>query len=65
VSGPGVIAPEANAACELCDKVAELRPYGPNGERVCFQCGMKDKAAAERGMRRYIYGEDPGDGAQS
>jgi hypothetical protein len=36
--------------CEFCNKQAELRPYGPNGERICFQCGMKDEAACKRGF---------------
>ena len=34
--------------CDLCGVVAETRPYGPNGEDVCFDCGMKDEAAAKR-----------------
>lgn len=34
--------------CQLCGKVAETRPYGPNGEEVCFDCGMKDEAAVKR-----------------
>ncbi len=34
--------------CDLCGKIAELRPYGPNGEAVCFTCGMKDEEAARR-----------------
>jgi hypothetical protein len=34
------------AKCELCGKVEELRPYGPNGESVCFACGMKDEKSA-------------------
>lgn len=25
--------------CELCGAQAETRPYGPNGELVCFPCG--------------------------
>lgn len=28
--------------CELCKKEAELRPYGPQGENICFTCGKKD-----------------------
>jgi hypothetical protein len=31
-------------ACELCGKIAELRPYGANGEWICFKCAMKDEA---------------------
>jgi hypothetical protein len=38
-----IIEPEPPAACELCGAIAELRPYGPNGERICFACGMKDE----------------------
>jgi hypothetical protein len=48
------IEPEPDTACELCGTVAELRPYGPNGERVCFPCGMKDRAAAERAFARVL-----------
>lgn len=39
---------EKRHQCELCGKTAELRPYGPNGERVCFECGMADEGAAKR-----------------
>jgi hypothetical protein len=45
-------APSGWKPCELCGTVAELRPYGPNAERVCFPCGMKDEAAMERGMAK-------------
>lgn len=43
-----VIQEQPPGRCELCGKVAETRPYGPNGEEVCFPCGMKDEAAARR-----------------
>ena len=46
-----VIEPEPPGKCELCGKTDETRPYGPNGESVCFDCGMKDEAAAERAFR--------------
>jgi len=35
---------EADGKCELCGKQDELRPYRPNGEWICFDCGMKDEA---------------------
>lgn len=38
--------------CEMCGKVEETRPYGPNGEEVCFTCGMQDEEAAKRGFER-------------
>lgn len=51
----GVI--EATQKCELCGALKETRPYGPNGENVCFPCGMKDEDSAKRGFRRLIEGE--------
>lgn len=57
MSGKGFIAAESERRCELCGKLAETRPYGPKGERVCFECGMKDEAAVERGMNKYIFGQ--------
>jgi hypothetical protein len=57
MSGPGFIAVEEPDKCELCGKVAELRPYGPRGERICFDCGMKDVDQTKRQFRRYVLGE--------
>lgn len=53
----GVICEEDDSLCELCGRVAECRPYGPNGESVCFDCAMKDEAAAQRGFNRLVMGE--------
>lgn len=58
MSKRGIIAAEPDRKCELCGAIAETRPYGPNGERVCFKCGMKDEAAAKRGFARLVLGED-------
>lgn len=41
-------------SCDLCGKAAELRPYGPKGEWVCFKCGMKDEPAAKRAFSRRL-----------
>lgn len=43
--------------CELCGKTEELRPYGPNGENICFDCGMLDKAGTERRMGSFMFGD--------
>jgi len=43
-----VIQVQPPGRCELCGAVKETRPYGPNGEEVCFPCGMKDEEAAKR-----------------
>jgi ribosomal protein L37AE/L43A len=34
--------------CDFCGQIDELRPYGPNGEWVCFDCGMKDEESVRR-----------------
>lgn len=57
MSGPGIIIPEPPQMCELCGKVDECRPYGPNNEQICFDCGMKDTATTEKKMMSYIFGE--------
>lgn len=57
MSSRGVLAQEAPQQCDLCGKVDECRPYGPNGEVVCFDCGMKDEPAAERRFAEHVLGE--------
>lgn len=42
--------------CELCGAEEETRPYGPNGERVCFACGMKNEEAARAAFKRLMGG---------
>lgn len=41
-----VLESEGKQPCEMCGGVFELRPYGPNGENVCFFCAMEDPVAA-------------------
>lgn len=43
VSNIPVIEGEPDFICFMCGKVAETRPYGPNGEELCFECAMKDE----------------------
>ena len=50
----GIISAEKPQQCDDCGEVKELRPYGPGGSVVCFDCGMKDKDEAERQMKRYM-----------
>lgn len=43
--------------CDFCGKIDELRPYGPNGECICYDCGHKDAAAiaaTERGFDKLL-----------
>ena len=51
------ICEEADAKCEDCGKVDELRPYGKNGANVCFDCAMKDEANAAEMFRRRIHSQ--------
>lgn len=53
-----VIKEEPQQQCDMCGKIAELRPYGPNGECVCYECGMKDiDAAVMKFFERQIFDE--------
>lgn len=51
------ICEEPEARCELCGKIDELRPYGPHGERICFDCGLKDEESTKRQMSARLFGE--------
>lgn len=51
-----IIQEEPEGVCELCGKTAELRPYGEHGERICFECAMKNKETTDRKFREIIDG---------
>lgn len=53
IGGVLVIEAEPPRRCEQCDAIAETRPYGPNGERICFDCAQRDVQATERQMRKF------------
>lgn len=57
VSRRGVIENTNTELCELCGKVEELRPYGANGEYICFDCGMKDEEMTKRRFSQHVFGE--------
>jgi hypothetical protein len=57
VGGVPVIVAEPPGKCEQCGKIAETRPYGPNGENICYECGQKDVATTERMMDKVLFGE--------
>ena len=59
MSGRGFIAAEKPQQCDLCGQIEELRPYGPNGEKICFTCGEKNPEATERMMHKYLFGSEP------
>lgn len=43
-----IIEREKPQQCDFCGKIAELRPYGPKGETICFECAMKDEETMKR-----------------
>lgn len=45
--------------CDFCDEIAELRPYGPNGETICYPCGMKDPETTKRMAGIKLFGDTP------
>ena len=45
--------------CELCGKQAETRPYGPNSEEICYECGMKDKKTTNKMLGIFLFGDKP------
>jgi len=53
----GVIAVEMVDRCELCKTIAETRPYGANGEEVCFKCAMEDQISMREQAARHLFGE--------
>lgn len=60
MSGRGFIAHEPDSVCDLCGSIAECRPYGPNGEQVCFSCGTgtpEARAITEKRMASYLFGD--------
>lgn len=53
-----VIKKEPDDICDLCGKKDEVRPYGPNGELICYDCGMKNPEVTERMMNRVLFGDE-------
>lgn len=52
-----IICEEEDKVCDFCGIVSETRPYGPNGEEICFECGTKDPEMTERRMLQHLFGE--------
>jgi hypothetical protein len=43
--------------CAFCKTYAELRPYGPNNENICFDCAMKDEATTAKKFKEMMDGQ--------
>lgn len=59
INGIPVIAEEPELLCFECGKIAETRPYGKNGEELCYACAMKDKLTTETMMAIKLFGDPP------
>lgn len=57
MSGLGYIAEEPPQRCTSCGIIDETRPYGPDGEEICYDCGMKDPETTQRKMAEYLFGD--------
>ena len=60
MSGPGFIAQQPDEVCDMCGKIDECRPYGPNDENICFECAMTKvgEETVKKKMANYIFGEN-------
>lgn len=57
INGVPVIFEEEDSICDLCGKLEECRPYGSNGESICYDCAMKDKETTNKMMSRVLFGD--------
>lgn len=55
INGMIIIESEPDGICDMCGKQDELRPYGKNGERICFACGQKDPETTVLMMNKYLF----------
>lgn len=51
-----IVARERPQQCDLCGSISELRPYGPNGEAICFDCGMANRETTDAAFLRQVVG---------
>lgn len=57
VNGIPIIEAEPDFICFSCGKIAETRPYGPNGEEICYECGMANREITDRMMGIKLFGD--------
>lgn len=53
-----IIASEDEEKCEECGEIAELRPYGENFKKICYECMKKDEVACTQRMNRLLFGDE-------
>lgn len=50
-----IIEQELPQQCDQCGRIEEVRPYGPNGQVICWDCGQQDPTGTEQRMIRALY----------
>lgn len=67
MSGLGFIAEQKPECCEMCGVIDECRPYGPNGENICFDCAMTKvgEETVNKQIAKHIFGEDNGNSSKT
>lgn len=53
-----VLAVEKPQQCDGCGEIAELRPYGINGECVCYKCGREREPITTIMMAHLLFGDE-------
>lgn len=59
--GTTFIQEEPAQQCDFCGVIAELRPYGPKGECICFDCAMQDEETTRKQFHKRLDGKHPQD----
>ena len=44
--------------CEMCGIIDETRPYGPDYEEICFDCGQKNPEITKQRCMEYLFGKN-------
>jgi hypothetical protein len=57
IGNVAIIADQPDGVCDLCGKTADVRPYGPLGENICWECGQKNPQARDAVMKRVLFGD--------
>ena len=51
---------EEKQICVYCGNMRECRPYGKDGQQICYECGMKDEATTNQEFDKLFEGtEEP------
>jgi hypothetical protein len=56
-----IVEGEPDTECELCHEIAETRPYGPDGKRICWKCAQSMMSLVDENFKRFREGRPPVD----